>query len=360
MPQISVIVPVYKIEKYINRCVDSIIDQTITDFELILVDDGSPDNCGKICDEYAAKDKRIIVIHQKNGGLSAARNAGIDIARGRYIYFLDGDDYISNELLSCVLSKMDQGLDLVVFQYKFVTEGDAVIGSSRYKPQSFIIDSEQKRVSFLIQDLMQGELGWNAWSRVYRRSIIDEHNLRFADNNKIFAEDLYFTLCYCVFANKIDVIGDCLYYYVQRTDSIMYEQFSVLNAGRMNELGKEVLSFFQKERVSSSLVKVFPVIYYYIMQNVIERYWWKNGLSLRQLRDELVSDISDFSFYSNQMKKLRWCSKYMIPIHSLFQLNERIAIAEFLSDGNMALFRIKNKINNIVNKNKGADCNAKD
>lgn len=94
MPTISVIVPVYKVEKYIHRCVDSILGQTYADFELILVDDGSPDNCGAICDEYAAKDSRVVVIHQKNGGLSSARNAGIDIATGAYISFVDSDDYI--------------------------------------------------------------------------------------------------------------------------------------------------------------------------------------------------------------------------------------------------------------------------
>ena len=94
MPTISVIVPVYKVEKNIHRCVDSILGQTYADFELILVDDGSPDNCGAICDEYAAKDSRVVVIHQKNGGLSSARNAGIDIATGAYISFVDSDDYI--------------------------------------------------------------------------------------------------------------------------------------------------------------------------------------------------------------------------------------------------------------------------
>ena len=98
MQKISVIVPVYKVEKYIHRCVDSILGQTYADFELILVDDGSPDNCGAICDEYAAKDSRVVVIHQENGGLSAARNAGIDWAfansDSQWISFVDSDDWI--------------------------------------------------------------------------------------------------------------------------------------------------------------------------------------------------------------------------------------------------------------------------
>lgn len=98
-PTISVIVPVYNVEPYLHECVDSILSQTFTDFELILVDDGSPDNCGAICDEYAAKDSRIVVIHQENGGLSAARNAGIDIMRGEHVTFVDSDDLIHSQTL---------------------------------------------------------------------------------------------------------------------------------------------------------------------------------------------------------------------------------------------------------------------
>ena len=89
---VSIIVPIYKVESYLPKCIDSILVQTYTDFELILVDDGSPDNCGIICDAYAEKDKRVRVIHQKNAGVSAARNAGIEAAKGEYISFIDGDD----------------------------------------------------------------------------------------------------------------------------------------------------------------------------------------------------------------------------------------------------------------------------
>lgn len=98
MCEISIIVPVYKVEPYLRKCVDSILAQTFTDFEVILVDDGSPDNSGKICDEYASKDSRVRVIHKKNGGLSSARNAGIDVARGKYLGFVDSDDYIEKDM----------------------------------------------------------------------------------------------------------------------------------------------------------------------------------------------------------------------------------------------------------------------
>ena len=111
-PKISIIVPVYKVEKYIHKCIDSILAQTFTDFELILVDDGSPDNCGKICDEYAKEDSRIVVIHKDNGGVSDARNIGISRANGEYIGFVDSDDYIDKDMYknlyeSCLNNKAD-------------------------------------------------------------------------------------------------------------------------------------------------------------------------------------------------------------------------------------------------------------
>ena len=113
MPTISVIVPVYKVEPYIRKCVDSILGQTFSDIQVILVDDGSPDQCGKICDEYAKQDNRVEVIHKENGGLSDARNAGIPYAKGEYIIFLDSDDYIENDMFEYMYTRIkDSGADM--------------------------------------------------------------------------------------------------------------------------------------------------------------------------------------------------------------------------------------------------------
>ena len=105
LPEISVIVPVYKVEEYLPQCIDSILAQTFTDFELLLVDDGSPDRCGEICEEYAGKDTRIRVFHQQNSGVSAARNIGLQHAKGTYIVFVDSDDWVSTDYLLHFLQK---------------------------------------------------------------------------------------------------------------------------------------------------------------------------------------------------------------------------------------------------------------
>ena len=118
MPELSIIVPVYNVEKYLPKCIESILAQTFTDFELILIDDGSPDRCGEICDEYAAKDSRIVVIHQKNQGVSAARNAGLDAARGTYIGFVDSDDWIEPEMYQTLMTvAKDRNASLTACSY---------------------------------------------------------------------------------------------------------------------------------------------------------------------------------------------------------------------------------------------------
>lgn len=118
MPELSIIVPVYKVEPYLPKCIDSILAQTFTDFELILIDDGSPDRCGEICDEYAKKDSRIVVIHQKNQGVSAARNAGLDAAQGEYIGFVDADDWLEPEMYKSLMDRLlETGCDLVGCTY---------------------------------------------------------------------------------------------------------------------------------------------------------------------------------------------------------------------------------------------------
>ena len=169
---ISVIVPIYKVEKYLHKCIDSILAQTYTNLEIILVDDGSPDNCGKICDEYAAKDSRIKVIHQPNGGLSAARNAGLDIATGDYIGFVDSDDYIAPDMyekLYNALVKNDADMAICDYQ-RFGNElpydemsltTEVITGLQAMEKQNTVINC-----SFVV-----------AWSKLYKSFIFS--NVRF-------------------------------------------------------------------------------------------------------------------------------------------------------------------------------------
>lgn len=169
MPKLSVIVPVYKVEKYIHKCVDSILNQTFTDFELILVDDGSPDNCGRICDEYAKKDSRVRVIHQENGGLSAARNTGIQNAKAEFITFVDSDDYIDADMYEYMLQYMKaNNLDLLCSDTKQV-RGDKVKINYLFDGD-MLFDHDEG-----LEDILVGKIDNAAWNKVYKTEIVKQH-----------------------------------------------------------------------------------------------------------------------------------------------------------------------------------------
>ena len=161
MPELSIIVPVYKVELYLSKCIDSILAQTFTDFELILIDDGSPDRCGEICDEYAARDSRIIVIHQENQGVSAARNAGLDIAAGEFIGFVDSDDWIEPEMYTAMLNeKQAHDVDVVFCKYTKCSEKGLAIETLKTE-KTFFQNTEDLLGSLFKKPLPTGGVCWN-------------------------------------------------------------------------------------------------------------------------------------------------------------------------------------------------------
>ncbi len=341
MPTISVIVPVYDVEEYLQVCIDSILAQTFKDFELILVDDGSPDNCGSICDEYAAKDSRIKVIHQENGGLSAARNAGLDIASGKYIYFVDSDDTVKARLLESTVLYLERGAELVVFNHERIYSNGKV-SPSVHELGTFTL-SKASRASFYINTLLAYSIGWEAWNRMFRRDIIEAYHLRFADNRHIFAEDMYFSLCYCAHVHEIISIPQSLYCYTVRENSIMRQNKSALNAGRMNELGKAALQHFQEHEDCDDLVDIFPTMHYLIVDSVASKVLYTTK-SLSESREWFREDIKDWAFYSKTVRMLLKNPRYLYDRYSASQVAERLSITRYFLNGNYTTLRIRNKL----------------
>lgn len=222
---ISVIVPVYKVEPYLRCCIDSILAQTFTDFELILVDDGSPDNCGAICDEYAAKDDRIIVIHQQNGGLSAARNTGIDWvfanSKSEWIAFVDSDDVIHATYLEYLYNaalKSGAGLSAVYPKYFYYEEEIKDYCPSVSKQE--IISSRDA-----CQRMYSGDDMYllSAWGKIYRKKLFVIYRFPVG---KIY-EDQYLGPKLLYDSEKVSILHSRLYYYRQRTGSIINSAFSL-------------------------------------------------------------------------------------------------------------------------------------
>lgn len=218
MPQISVIVPVYKVEAYLHECVDSILAQTFSDFELILVDDGSPDNCGKICDEYAAKDSRIRVIHQENQGQASARNAALDVAKGEFITFIDSDDLVSKVYLEKLLDAMQKDTDVTVCKFLYFKE-DSELN----------LQNENRKVDFKSYDsesiaaaIFNGIVSAGPCAKLYRSGVID--SVRFPVGK--IHEDVAFTPIVCYAARKTVCFDEKLYYYRQHPNSTTHSRFT--------------------------------------------------------------------------------------------------------------------------------------
>ena len=216
-PEISIIIPVYKVEKYLNCCLDSVLSQTFSDFEVILVDDGSPDNCGKICDEYAKKDPRFCVIHKENGGISDARNAGLKVATGRYIGFVDSDDYIEPEMYA-VLYRMiqEENADIAVCgMYN-------CFGSKRtvqYSPkETFVCDGKQA-LAFMLEGKKVEAVVCN---KLYRKEFFHKYSFL---KDKIY-EDIFLLPSLFLSSDKVVVTTEHYYNYRHRAESITTSPYS--------------------------------------------------------------------------------------------------------------------------------------
>ncbi len=224
---ISVIVPVYNVEKYLRRCIDSIINQTYKNLEIILVDDGSPDSSGAICDEYAKKDSRIKVIHKENSGLSGARNAGIDAATGEYISFIDSDDYVNKDFCMILYKNIKaDNSDICICGFEHVTEP----GSFIEKNAKETISTKQKlRGKQIISDYMMKVRYENmdgywaiACNKLYKANLFS--NIRYPIGR--LHEDEFVIHNLLDNTDFVSVLSDKLYYYTQRPDSIMGKKSS--------------------------------------------------------------------------------------------------------------------------------------
>lgn len=243
---ITIIIPIYKVEKYLKKCVQSVINQTYSNLEIILVDDGSPDNCGKICDDYAKEDKRIKVIHKLNGGLSDARNKGLDIATGKYVYFLDSDDSISK--------------DAIKYLYHIIKENNADIAIGKMKEvfkENYSFNQEEILLKENLKDTIKlytkeqalEEMLYNteftnmACNKLYKKRLFSK--IRYPVG--MLYEDLGTTYKLISCSEKVVLGSKITYYYLaNRKESIMNKNY---NSTRMQALkfAEEILEFIQRE-----------------------------------------------------------------------------------------------------------------
>ena len=222
-PLISVIIPVYNVEKYLHRCLDSVIAQTYQNIEIICVDDGSIDESGRICDQYAVRDAHIKVIHQENQGLSAARNRGLDAAEGEYIAFVDSDDYILEDMYKKMLDKLlNYNVDLCVCQWQYeFSDGRQVVKKKNIDPTIYGRKTSLEFARFLYRGNSENGVVVAAWNKLYRRALLDtihfEGRIHEDDafNGRIMAKNI-----------SVYVMEEQFYVYAQNGDSLTNKPFS--------------------------------------------------------------------------------------------------------------------------------------
>ena len=234
MNKISIIIPIYNVEDYLPQCIDSVMNQTYENLDIILVDDGSPDSCPQICDDYALKDDRIKEIHQQNGGLSDARNAGVKIATGDFIAFVDSDDLVSLDFCQKLLAAaLNNSAEIVECNYlKFKTEREISTVANNCNNGNEIFDTQNA-----LQFLMRENLKQVVWNKLYRLGVVK--NIQFPKG--IINEDEFWT--YKVFGNarKIMKIPDVLYFYRQQEESIMGQTYHIKRLDGLKALEERIV-----------------------------------------------------------------------------------------------------------------------
>ncbi|MFZ3577234.1 glycosyltransferase family 2 protein [Virgibacillus sp. DJP39] len=297
IPKISVIVPVYKAESYIQKCIDSILNQTYRDFELILIDDGSPDKSGEICDEYFLKDDRVIVKHKLNGGVSSARNAGIDLANGEFIMFVDSDDWLEyNALNTLNYNIIEDNSETYVFSLiKDLFSGNELIKSEFngfYKKHEINVADLSKNFIYYLNSVgMQP-----SWMYLFKRSIIVNQKLYFNENLVLY-EDFDFNLRYLRYSNKITLLPNALYHYnISISTNQLAKRNKVNIVPDINTVCKSLFDFLNYTGAKEGVIKhtysyIFPMYILCLRNIIIHRKDTKlrgKFEVLKQLRSDLI------------------------------------------------------------------------
>lgn len=295
-PKISVIVPVYNVEKYLPRCIDSILAQTFTDFELLLIDDGSTDNSGEICDEYAKNDRRIRVFHKENGGVSSARNTGLINAKGEWVCFVDSDDDICINYLEVYVSLLKHK------EADFYIVGCNIISNNRrtkrtFHDQYFSKESIHKFVMYIRYYNIFGV----PWNKLFSMKIIKDQNISFDESLDSY-EDEVFVLEYLVYTSSVMASSQCTYNYYVREQLSLSKKYIEIDkhiyiAQRLYELGLKLSS-------DDIYIQHLRKMYSHHMSECITRLYGRYGHYCRQERLKIISKVLKTAKEHNVIKIL--------------------------------------------------------
>lgn len=341
--KISVIIPVYNAIHYLEEAVHSVLRQNYANIEIILVNDGSTDGSGVLCNSLEQMDKRIKVLHIKNSGPAFARNVGLNIAQGKYVYFMDSDDFLESNLFNTIIPILGQGYDMVVFNYQKIDNENRILLQSNFAKGSFNFSNIEQKVEFILKKVFSYQIGWEPWNRIFVREIIEKYHIRFANEN--YAEDLYFFLCYLGCINNLFSLEGIFYNYKIHENSLMSLSKSQQseNLNKVNNLSCELKKFYESTSVCCELKKYYPIIHYNFLKQHIDALYninWKQKEVFEFIQKEM--DHSDtciqlFEQFSDNIK-------YYLSVMDKYTLLKNKYIMEYYCHGKMVKFRIKQNI----------------
>ncbi len=308
-PKLSIIIPVYNVEKYISKCLDSILNQTFEDFEVICINSNSPDNSMEILSEYAMEDKRIKIICQEDNGPGAARNLGLAHAKGEFISFVDGDDWIELNTLEPMFKNFSKDVDLFCFganiiindNYELDEKKLRIIGNLReyHIPKH---DGELKLNNAIMKDITV-----NVWGKIFRNSIIKQNNIKFLTTLK-YSEDVNFLYKYILISKKAFFINKCLYNYRQRADSSMTKitQRDIFHLAESCNAIYDVYNFLNSKKILSEKIEIFL---YFLYIGFYDDYSCCNSENYNIFFETVIEIFSKMDFGTNEndffIKKIR-------------------------------------------------------
>ncbi len=346
-PIISIIVPVYNAEQYLNRCVLSVVNQTLENFELILVDDGSNDRSAQICNEWAERDGRVSAIHQANGGSAKARNAGLRIARGQYIGFADGDDWLEPNMFQTMIEcacKHDSDLVIVGHYDDLQGPGGEVLKETSRVPQSFSSETNGEYKAYFPK-LLKESCFFQVWDKIYRRELIERHHVRF-DESMPVGQDASFNIPLAPLVDRVDVLPIPLYHYSSREgsmSSVTFKESYLQSRVRAFEWAEQILSDWYPQTI-----RFFANGCIDQMGRLVEGLYKKRGCNRVYRNMQLKMIISS--------KIVQKCAR-MYPPSSLrnrflaFAFKHRnITLLKFYARGILAAKRIKEELNHLSSR----------
>lgn len=308
--KVSIIVPIFNAELYLNKCLDSIVKQTYKDIEIILVNDGSTDNSGEICDKYASKDKRIIVFHKENGGVSSARNIGLNVSTGDYIMFIDSDDWVESNMVNTLVKIQEvSNYDVIMFgSYIENTKHDKT-KRVKFKKESF--NSKNEIMKFL-PSFIKDEKITTLWNKIYKSSVIKKNNVKFNEELSI-AEDALFNYKVFTEINSFHITEECLYHYMIRDVESLTKKYNPQKYEMLTYVNDYLLYAIEQKLLDSNILLSAQYIrvkniYSCLLDLFNENYSFKLMIKLKYIKGILrKEDIKHFpDLGSKKFEILSW------------------------------------------------------